>query len=92
MSLSSARAESTNIEDSMNMVPRLPRTPDARCHDKGIGDMILAEVQLEDPSNGYAPMYKCHRPAGAVLVDLPEPVDSSCAWTVSLVWSSYCFF
>ncbi|RHZ48752.1 DUF2841 domain-containing protein [Aspergillus thermomutatus] len=38
--------------------------------DKGIGDMILAEVQLEDPSNGYAPAYLSHRPAGAVLVDL----------------------
>ncbi|KAF7158690.1 hypothetical protein CNMCM6106_005480 [Aspergillus hiratsukae] len=37
---------------------------------KGIGGMILAEVQLEDPSNGYAPMYPSHRPAGAVLVDL----------------------
>jgi hypothetical protein len=32
--------------------------------------MILAEVQLEDPSNGYAPEYQSHRPAGAILVDL----------------------
>ncbi|GIJ92742.1 hypothetical protein Asppvi_002020 [Aspergillus pseudoviridinutans] len=45
-----------------------PLTQDAK--DKGIGDMILAEVQLEDPSNGYAPIYPSHRPAGAVLVDL----------------------
>ncbi|RHZ60746.1 uncharacterized protein CDV56_108454 [Aspergillus thermomutatus] len=45
-----------------------PLTQDAKGED--IGDMILAEVQLEDPSNGYAPMYPSHRPAGAVLVDL----------------------
>ncbi|KAF7164514.1 hypothetical protein CNMCM6106_001032 [Aspergillus hiratsukae] len=45
-----------------------PLTQDAK--GKDIGDMILAEVQLEDPSNGYAPMYPSHRPAGAVLVDL----------------------
>jgi hypothetical protein len=32
--------------------------------------MILAEVQLEDPSNGYAPAFLSHRPAGAILVDL----------------------
>jgi hypothetical protein len=32
--------------------------------------MILAEVQLEDPSNGYAPEYQSHRRAGAILVDL----------------------
>jgi hypothetical protein len=45
-----------------------PLTQDAK--NKGTEDMILAEVQLEDPSNGYAPMYPSHRPAGAVLVDL----------------------
>jgi hypothetical protein len=45
-----------------------PLTQDAK--DKGIGDMILAEVQLEDPSNGYVSMYPSHRPAGVVLVDL----------------------
>ncbi|GFF50467.1 hypothetical protein IFM46972_09051 [Aspergillus udagawae] len=45
-----------------------PLTQDAK--DKGIGDMILAEVQLEDPSNRYAPEYQSHRPAGAILVDL----------------------
>ena len=45
-----------------------PLTQDGK--DKGIGVMILAEVQLEDPSSGYAPMYPSHRPAGAVLVDL----------------------
>jgi hypothetical protein len=38
--------------------------------DKGIGHMILAEVQLEDPSDGYAPAYSTRRPAGAMLVDL----------------------
>jgi hypothetical protein len=43
-------------------------TQDAK--DKGIGHMILAEVQLEDPSNGYAPEYQSHRPPGAILVDL----------------------
>lgn len=32
--------------------------------------MILAEVQLEDLSNGYAPAYQSHRPAGTMLVDL----------------------
>jgi hypothetical protein len=31
---------------------------------------MLAEVQLEDPSNGHAPVCPSHRPAGAVLVDL----------------------
>lgn len=45
-----------------------PLTQDAE--GKGIGDMILAEVQLEDPSNGYAPAYPSHRPARAMLVDL----------------------
>ncbi|EAW16824.1 uncharacterized protein NFIA_001730 [Aspergillus fischeri NRRL 181] len=37
---------------------------------KGIGDVILAEVHLEDPSNVYAPVYSNRRPAGAMLVDL----------------------
>ncbi|KAH3438007.1 hypothetical protein KXW39_000827 [Aspergillus fumigatus] len=45
-----------------------PLAQDAK--DKGVGDMILAEVQLEDPSNRYAPEYQSHRPAGAILVDL----------------------
>ncbi|PKX88859.1 uncharacterized protein P174DRAFT_464607 [Aspergillus novofumigatus IBT 16806] len=43
---------------------------DAYCARLGIGDMILAEVQLEDPSNGYAPAFLSHHPAGAILVDL----------------------
>jgi hypothetical protein len=34
--------------------------------------MILTEVQLEDPSKGYAPAYPSHRPARAMLVVLPE--------------------
>jgi hypothetical protein len=38
--------------------------------DKGIGHIILAEVQLEDPSDGYALVYSTHRPAGAMLVNL----------------------
>jgi hypothetical protein len=41
-----------------------------RAKDKGRGDMILAEVELEDSSNGYAPAYPSHPPAGAMLVDL----------------------
>jgi hypothetical protein len=45
-----------------------PLAQDAK--DKGIGDMILAEVQLEDPSNVYAPASLSHRPAGAMLVNL----------------------
>jgi hypothetical protein len=43
-------------------------TPDAK--DRGIEDMILAEVQLEDPSNGYARMYLSHCLAGAIIVNL----------------------
>jgi hypothetical protein len=43
-------------------------TPDAK--DRGIEDMILAEVQLEDPSNGYALMYLSHCLAGAIIVNL----------------------
>jgi hypothetical protein len=45
-----------------------PLTQEAKY--KGTGYMILAEVQLEDPSNGYAPAYLSHRPAGTILVDL----------------------
>ncbi|PKX89109.1 uncharacterized protein P174DRAFT_464815 [Aspergillus novofumigatus IBT 16806] len=45
-----------------------PLMQDAK--DKGIGHMILEEVQLEDPSNRYAPAYPTHRPAGAMLVNL----------------------
>lgn len=44
---------------------------------KGIDDKILAEVQLEDPSSGYAPVHPSRRPAGAMLVNLailPEHV------------------
>jgi hypothetical protein len=47
---------------------RGPLAEDAK--DKGIEDMIPAVVQLEDPSNGYAPAHPSHRPAGAMLVDL----------------------
>ncbi|KAF7182858.1 hypothetical protein CNMCM7691_002602 [Aspergillus felis] len=63
--------------DKLQSSVQWPLTQDAK--DKGIGDMILAEVQLEDPSNGYAPEYQSHRPAGAILVDLavlPEHAET----------------
>ncbi|KAF9882999.1 hypothetical protein FE257_004339 [Aspergillus nanangensis] len=37
---------------------------------KNIRHMILAVVQLEDPSNGYAPAQPSCRPPGAIVVDL----------------------
>lgn len=37
---------------------------------KGVEDLILAEVHLEDPCNAYALAPPSHRPDGAILVDL----------------------
>ncbi|KAH3006536.1 hypothetical protein KXV89_009001, partial [Aspergillus fumigatus] len=67
--LQSIVMELDNLQNSVQTVriwyPILqgPLAQDAK--DKGIGDMILAEVQLEDPSNVYAPASLSHRPAGA---------------------------
>ncbi|KAH1297216.1 hypothetical protein KXW28_009156 [Aspergillus fumigatus] len=72
--LQSIVMELDNLQNSVQTVriwyPILqgPLAQDAK--DKGIGDMILAEVQLEDPSNVYAPASLSHRPAGAMLVNL----------------------
>ncbi|GFF63368.1 hypothetical protein IFM51744_11127 [Aspergillus udagawae] len=57
----------TDLDNLQNSVQG-PLTQEAKY--KGTGYMILAEVQLEDPSNGYAPAYLSHRPAGTILVDL----------------------
>lgn len=54
-----------------------PLIQDAKA--KGIDGMILAEVQLENLSNVYAPVHPSHRPAGVMLVDLavlPEHVST----------------
>ncbi|KAJ8147654.1 hypothetical protein LV156_009019 [Aspergillus fumigatus] len=58
----------TWLERQLQSTVKGPLMRDAE--DKGIGHMILEEVQLEDPSNGYAPAFSTRRPAGAMLVDL----------------------
>lgn len=37
---------------------------------KGVEDLILAAVHLEDPCNAYALAHPSHRPDGAIQVDL----------------------
>jgi hypothetical protein len=53
---------------------------------------MLAEVRLEDPSNGYAPVCPSHRSAGAVLVDLavlPEHAATICLKYLRVIFAPF---